>query len=274
MPAASWPRCWSACRRSASAARRRGPGRRCRRRRTSADRPDLDQFHAVELADVAGCAGEDRAAFSGTSTSARRRSTRPRLRSSRCRADRGRASSAAQLARGTLRAPPRRPVELLGSGCCQHDVALSPAARHAADVRDEPTQRRRAWAGWRVRPSRCRARRCRTRRDAECLGRLRDALDRLGQLPADLGFSRLPKLRQSVSASGSPPAQATLRAAPSVASAPARNGIALTAGGPSSETARPRYDGVRRRTAASSPGRRTVATPRAGRTARTPCRGR
>ena len=45
------------------------------------------------------------------------------------------------------------------------------------------------------------------------------------------GFSGLPKLRQSVSASGSPPAHATLRAAPSTASTPARNGSRSPGGG-------------------------------------------
>src|SRR2546421_256733 len=77
------------------------------------------------------------------------------------------------------------------------------------------------------------------------------------------GFSGLPKLRQSVSASGSPPAQATFRAASSTASIPAERGSSRAAGpGPSSETASPRMLGRRRSTAASSPGRRALADRR------------
>src|SRR5207302_273488 len=76
------------------------------------------------------------------------------------------------------------------------------------------------------------------------------------------GFSGLPKLRQSVSARGSPPAQATLRAASSTADIPAARGSSRATGpGPSSETARPRMLGRRRSTAASRPGRRTVREP-------------
>src|SRR5919197_481904 len=62
------------------------------------------------------------------------------------------------------------------------------------------------------------------------------------------GFSGLPKLRQSVSASGSPPAHATLRAASSTAVMPAARGSSRAAGpGPSSETASPRMLGRRLR---------------------------
>src|SRR2546423_230129 len=46
------------------------------------------------------------------------------------------------------------------------------------------------------------------------------------------GFSGFPKLRQSVSASGSPPAQATLRAASSTAWMPAFRGSRSPSGGP------------------------------------------
>ncbi len=74
------------------------------------------------------------------------------------------------------------------------------------------------------------------------------------------GFSGLPKLRQSVSASGSPPAQATLSAASSTARQPASIGLRQPSGGPSSETAIPRLPSIRS-TAASSPGRRTVREP-------------
>src|SRR5439155_13014256 len=54
------------------------------------------------------------------------------------------------------------------------------------------------------------------------------------------GFSGLAKLRQSVKASGRPPAQATLRAASSTAPAPAAKGSSSPIRGPSSETASPR----------------------------------
>ena len=73
------------------------------------------------------------------------------------------------------------------------------------------------------------------------------------------GFSGLPKFRQSVSPSGSPPAHATFGLLQRGQRATAKR-IALS-GGPSSETASPRYDGVRRSTAASRPGRRTVRDP-------------
>src|SRR3954453_20019168 len=46
------------------------------------------------------------------------------------------------------------------------------------------------------------------------------------------GFSGLPKLRQSVRPSGSPPAQATLRAAPSTACTPAAKGSGSSGRGP------------------------------------------
>ena len=74
------------------------------------------------------------------------------------------------------------------------------------------------------------------------------------------GFSGLPKLRQSVSASGSPPAQATFSAASITARQPAANGSRSPSGGPSSETAMPRVPSMRS-TAASRPGRRTVREP-------------
>ena len=74
------------------------------------------------------------------------------------------------------------------------------------------------------------------------------------------GFSGLPKLRQSVSASGSPPAHATFSAASITARQPASNGSRQPSGGPSSETAMPRVPSIRS-TAASSPGRRTVREP-------------
>ena len=74
------------------------------------------------------------------------------------------------------------------------------------------------------------------------------------------GFSGLPKLRQSVSASGSPPAHATFIAASSTALKPASRGSRQPSGGPSSDTAIPRIPSMRS-TAASSPGRRTVRDP-------------
>src|SRR5207244_8432228 len=66
---------------------------------------------------------------------------------------------------------------------------------------------------------------------------------------ATTGFSGLPKLRQSVSPSGRPPTQATLRAAPSTAWAPAAAALRQPGGGPCSETARPRFLGRSRSTA-------------------------
>ena len=75
------------------------------------------------------------------------------------------------------------------------------------------------------------------------------------------GFSGLPKLRQSVRPIGSPPAHATLRAAPSTACTPAANGSDSPGRGPCSATASPRSDGRSRSTAASNPGRRTVREP-------------
>ena len=122
-------------------------------------------------------------------------------------------------------------------------VALAPRAGDGADVRDEPDA-----ADHRRRVDRPSVRLVVERdvagddRDAERLAGLRDALDRLGQLPRrSRGFSGLPKLRQSVTASGSPPAQATLRAASSTASAPPVRGSSRPIRPvPSSETARPR----------------------------------
>ena len=77
------------------------------------------------------------------------------------------------------------------------------------------------------------------------------------------GFSGLPKLRQSVKPSGSPPAHATLRAASSTASCPAEEGV--EAGDPPltverKQRARATTAAVCS-TAASSPGRRTVREP-------------
>ena len=75
------------------------------------------------------------------------------------------------------------------------------------------------------------------------------------------GSSGLPKLRQSVSASGSPPAQATLSAASITAPQPAaRTGRARRAAGRRA-TRRSRASPSIRSTAASSPGRRTVREP-------------
>src|SRR2546427_3765936 len=51
------------------------------------------------------------------------------------------------------------------------------------------------------------------------------------------GFSGEPKFRQSVSASGRPPPQATFRAAPSTARTAPTNGSSSPGGGPCSDTA-------------------------------------
>ena len=76
------------------------------------------------------------------------------------------------------------------------------------------------------------------------------------------GRSGLPKLRQFVIAAGCAPLQATLSAACATASAPPRRGSSATrAPSPSSATAIPRSDGVRRTTPASPPGRATVPDP-------------
>ena len=121
----------------------------------------------------------------------------------------------------------------------QDRVALPPAARHASHVRDEPDTahhgRRRGSSGRRCR---CRARRC-----PETIGTpsashawAMPSIDSASSQPIS-GFSGLPKLRQSVKPSGSPPAHATLRAASRTASCPARRG--------SSEPSRPCPSSVR-----------------------------
>ncbi len=76
------------------------------------------------------------------------------------------------------------------------------------------------------------------------------------------GRSGLPKLRQLVIAAGSAPLHATFRTACATASRPPRRGSSATrAPSPSSATATARFDGVRRTTAASPPGRSTVPEP-------------
>ena len=156
-----------------------------------------------------------------------------------------------------------REVELSGSRGDEDDVAAPPRARNEAHVGDEPDaaddRRRRDRASVGVVVERDVAG---NDRDAERLRRLRRCPRSPARAPSrSSGFSGLPKLRQSVSASGSPPAQATLRAAPSTASTPARNGSRSPGGGPAARPTSPRSDGRSRRTAASSPGRRTVREP-------------
>ena len=151
----------------------------------------------------------------------------------------------------------------VGRGREQHRVARlplrpGPSARRRRARRSRPP----ASAGSRRRPSRCRARRCRRRRGS----RARRPPARSPRSPvrapsAIPGFSGLPKLRQSVRPIGSPPAHATLRAAPSAAGRPRGSGPSRRAAGPSSATASPRSDGRSRSTAASKPGRRIVREP-------------
>ena len=136
----------------------------------------------------------------------------------------------------------------------------SRAARAGRPARGRRS-RRPAWAGWRVLRSRCRARRCRRRRDAERLGGLRDALDRLGQLPADLGLLRVAE----VQAVGKPERLAAgagdvARGAEHGQGAGAER-IALASRRPVERDGEAAVRRVRRRTAASSPGRRTVREP-------------
>ena len=140
-------------------------------------------------------------------------------------------------------------------------VARTPAARNQTHVVARGRRSRRpASAGSRRRRCRCRARRC--RRPPGCRAPRTPGQSLRSPRPAPSrprGFSGLPKLRQSVIPSGSPPAQATLRAASRTASAPPVNGSSAPIRPvPSSVTARPRYDGRSRSTAASRPGRRTV----------------
>ncbi len=69
------------------------------------------------------------------------------------------------------------------------------------------------------------------------------------------GFSGFPKLRQSVKPSGSPPAQATLRAASRTASAPPTKGSSRAIRPcPSRDSARPRSEGRRRSDGSIEPG--------------------
>ena len=125
----------------------------------------------------------------------------------------------------------------------QDHVALAPRARAP---RGRPARARRsrrpASGGSRGRRSRCRARRCRRRSGCRA-PRTPRAIPSIASASSQAisGFSGLPKLRQSVSPSGSPPAQATLRAASSTASAPpVRGSSRAIRPWPSSETASPR----------------------------------
>ena len=156
---------------------------------------------------------------------------------------RARATGGARSARGSRRAGPPRPgrgsaglppdlaVErlVLGAGERQRrrareqdDVSLPPARRHGANVGYEPDaadHRRRV--DRRARRSRCRARRFPRRRGCSSASAA-SAIPSIASASCQAisPFSGLPKLRQSVSPSGSPPAQATFRAASSTASAP------------------------------------------------------
>ena len=169
---------------------------------------------------------------------------------------------AAELAvqRLVLRAGERE----LGLAGEEDDVALPPArpGRRARRGRGRRS-RRPGWGGSSGRRCRCRARRCPRRRGSRA-PRPPRAIPSIASASSHAisGFSGLPKLRQSVRASGSPPAQATFRAASSTASAPPVRGSSdASRPWPSSETASPRSDGRRRSTAASSPGLRTVREP-------------
>ena len=121
--------------------------------------------------------------------------------------------------------------------------------------------------------ARCRARRCpSTTGSAERLAGLGHALDRLGQLVADLGRSGLPKFRQLVIAAGSAPVQATLRAACATALCAAAAGIERHARAVAVERDR---DGALARESAARRRRRPRAarrcpSRRAGRTAGRP----
>ena len=235
-------------------ARRRARVRGCRRRRTSGDRPELAQVRPVGLARRQG----------SPSRSAPRRPPRSRAaeaatpRASACARPPAPTSWASESFE-TLRQS--QPISSTSSpSASQTRVARPPAARHLAHVRHEPDapddgrRRNRPSVGLVVKRHVAR-----DDRNPERLRRLArsPSIASASSQPIS-GFSGLPKLRQSVSASGSPPAQATLRAAPSTAARPASRGSRQPSGGPSSETASPRHDGRSCSTAASSPGRRTV----------------
>ena len=160
-------------RRRASADRRRG---RARRRRPSAERRLGERDGEAAVGDVV------------------RRASMPARRDGACAderhlAPRGRASaSRPRRSRAGLQLRAGERTRERGRGE-QDRVALPPAAaaRGARRARARRS-RRRASGGSSGRRCRCRARRCRRRSAAERLARLRHPLDRLGELPADLGL--------------------------------------------------------------------------------------
>ena len=273
IPADSWPRCWSACRPKWATRADVAAGRADAEDAAHLLAHDADPGQATraEPLDVLGRAGEDRRAAARL-----RRQLDVRLAPAPGRGlvDRGRKPGRADVVRERQQRrglPEEADERRLGgdvepaSGTVASSTA-SPALPAAGDRAARRARGRRsrrpASAGSRARRSRCRARRSR-RRPGSPSASAACAIPSIAcaSSHAISGFSGLPKLRQSVRPIGSPPAQATLRAAPKTASAPARNGSRSPGGGPWSETARPRVEGRSRSTAASSPGRRTVREP-------------
>ena len=140
--------------------------------------------------------------------------------------------------------------------------ATSPSATPRARARrrqgDPADHRRRRIA---ARRSRCRGRHCPRRPGCRSTSQARAIPSMASASSQAISGFGLPKLRQSVTASGRPPAQATLRAAPK-ACAPRRlvgRGAAARPGRPA--TTRAPQGGAEPDPAASSPGRRTVREP-------------
>ena len=185
---------------------------------------------------------------------------------------RGRATGAAPPSRGSGSArPPRRGSPRARSRAARRRPAASGPARAARPERGRRS-RRPASAGSSGRRSRCRATRCpETTGIPSASAACAMPSIACASSYAISGFSGLPKLRQSVSPIGSPPAHATLRAAPSTACDAGRERIALA--GP---RALERDGEAAQSTAAAAARRRRgragarCASRRAGRTARRP----
>jgi hypothetical protein len=89
---------------------------------------------------------------------------------------------------------------------------------------------------------------------------LRDPVDRLRELPRDLRLLRVAEVEAVGEPSGSPPAHATLRAAPT-RPPPPRERVALAERRPCERDGEPAQRRPQPQHRASSPGRRTVREP-------------
>ena len=238
-----------------AAAGRRGSRRRRPRRSAARRRPSRADRSRPARPAARGSPGRTPRRTASRGSSARSSSAptpdaaQPRRarRRGRRRRRRARASSAARRRRRADRAPPRPRGR--ASAACRRRCRSAPGARSpgsagvpaeasritspgcqrtgdAANVGHETRRSRRpASDGSSGRRCRCRARRCRRRSAAPSASHACaiPSIDSASSHPIS-GFSGLPKLRQSVKPSGSPPAQATLRAASRIASAPPVNG--------------------------------------------------